>query len=106
MMVAISASLAPTSESRVTAVPRRSLKVTPVTPTDVQAFRQDDRKPSADQVFPSELRRIAAPRHPRTGFAPTRASGRYHRARVLIPASDPWTHANGLEPKVGREGEA
>jgi hypothetical protein len=43
---------------RVTAVPLRSLKVTPTIPTALQAFFQEDRKPLAVQGFPSELTKM------------------------------------------------
>ena len=52
-MVAISASVQPASASRVTAVPRKSLNVTPTTPADLHALRQDARKPSGDHGLPS-----------------------------------------------------
>ncbi|SFG64959.1 hypothetical protein [Methylobacterium gossipiicola] len=38
------------------------------------------------------------------GFAPCRASGRYHRARIRIPAGVPWTYAAAIEPDAVREG--
>jgi hypothetical protein len=45
-MVAISGSVHPARASRVTAVPRRSLNVTPAMPTFAHALRHDARKPS------------------------------------------------------------
>src|SRR5262245_19112793 len=45
-MLAISASLHPTSASRVTAVPRKSLNVTSAIPAFLQALPHDARKPS------------------------------------------------------------
>jgi hypothetical protein len=44
-MAAISASVQPTSASRVTAVPRKSWNVTPTIPAAACAIRQDWRKP-------------------------------------------------------------
>jgi len=57
-MEATSASLQPTIASRVTAVPRRSLKVTPETLAFVQAFRHELLKPSAVQGLLSVLSSI------------------------------------------------
>jgi hypothetical protein len=57
-MVAISASVAPASASRVTAVPRKSLKVTPTMPALALALANEARKPSGVQGLPSEVRRI------------------------------------------------
>jgi hypothetical protein len=37
-------------------------------------------------------------------FAPCRASGRYHQVKVRIPAGDPWTYAQAVEPMVVPEG--
>ncbi|MGV7034846.1 hypothetical protein [Methylobacterium symbioticum] len=37
-------------------------------------------------------------------FAPCRASGRYHRARVRIPAGTAWSYASGIEPDATTEG--
>lgn len=37
-------------------------------------------------------------------FAPCRASGRYHRARIRIPAGAAWSYASGVEPDVTVEG--
>lgn len=37
-------------------------------------------------------------------FAPCRASGRYHRIRVRIPASTPWSYASGVEVDATAEG--
>src|SRR4029453_9775135 len=61
VMVAIFASVQPASASRVTAVPRRSWKVTPTTPAAAHALRHDDRNPSAVHGLPSELTRISGP---------------------------------------------
>ena len=52
-MVAISGSVAPTSARRVTAVPRKSLKVRPATPAALHAFPHDARKPSDVHGLPS-----------------------------------------------------
>lgn len=38
-------------------------------------------------------------------FAPCRASARYHRVRVRIPAGTAWTYASGIEPDVTAEGQ-
>jgi len=38
------------------------------------------------------------------GFAPCHASGRYHRARVRIPAGTAWSYASAVEPDAGKEG--
>lgn len=48
------------------------------------------------------LRDESAPN--REGFAPTRASGRYHRVRLRIPAGVDWTYAKGIEPDAVPEG--
>ena len=53
VIVAISVSVHPASASRVTAVPRRSLNVTPNIPARLHAFRHEVRKPSGVQGFPS-----------------------------------------------------
>jgi hypothetical protein len=58
VIVAISASVHPASASRVTAVPRRSLNVTPNIPARLHAFRHEVRKPSGVQGFPSVVVRI------------------------------------------------
>src|SRR5215470_16102601 len=58
VIVAISASVQSASARRVTAVPRRSLNVTPTIPAFEHALRQDDRKPSGVQGFPSAVVRI------------------------------------------------
>jgi hypothetical protein len=34
------------------------------------------------------------------GFAPARARGRYHRARITKPAGDDWTYIQGVEPET------
>ena len=57
-MVAISASVHPAIASRVTAVPRRSLNVTPTTPTDLHALPHEARKPSDVHGLPSLLVRM------------------------------------------------
>ena len=61
-MVAISGSVHSTRARRVTAVPRRSWKVTPETPARLHAFRHDDEKPSAVQGCPSELSKMIGER--------------------------------------------
>ena len=58
VMVAISASVHPTSASRVTAVPRRSLNVTSSMPAFLHALPHDARKPSGVHGLPSELSRM------------------------------------------------
>ena len=50
-MVAISASVGPASASRVTAVPRKSLKMTPTVPALALALAKDARKPSGRPGF-------------------------------------------------------
>lgn len=40
----------------------------------------------------------------RAGWAPARASGRYHRARVTIPAGADWRHAQGVEFVASTDG--
>lgn len=57
VMLAISASVAPTRARRVTAVPRRSWNVSP-TMAALQALPQDARKPSDVQGLPSLLTRM------------------------------------------------
>lgn len=60
---------------------------------------------SRESLAASELvrwRPESAPNHAR--FAPARASGRYHRARVRIPAGTAWTYAAGIEPDATGEG--
>ncbi|ACB27631.1 hypothetical protein [Methylobacterium radiotolerans] len=37
-------------------------------------------------------------------IAPTRASGRYHRARVRIPAGTTWSYVSAIEPDATAEG--
>lgn len=39
------------------------------------------------------------------GWAPTRASGRYHIIEATIPAGEDWTHLQGVEPEVAVEGK-
>lgn len=39
-----------------------------------------------------------------TGLIPTRASGRYHRFEVRIPAGQTWEHIIGVEPEGRAEG--
>ena len=58
MMVAISASVQPARARRVTAVPRRSLKVTPAMPARLHALRHEVRKPSGIYGLPSLVVRI------------------------------------------------
>ncbi len=72
-MVAISASVAPTSASRVTAVPRRSWNVTPTTPAFLHALNHDARKPSLPQLPPNPK---PAPRLAHRGLA-ARTETRY-----------------------------
>ena len=62
VIAAISASVHPTSASRVTAVPRRSLKVTPVTPAAACALRHDARNPSDVHGLPSIVVRMIVER--------------------------------------------
>ncbi len=38
------------------------------------------------------------------GECPVRAAGRYHRARVSLPAGDPWEHLQGIEIVAQPEG--
>jgi hypothetical protein len=56
--VAISASVQTAIARRVTAVPRKSWKVSPTIPAAAHALRQDDLKPSAVQGVPRELSRM------------------------------------------------
>jgi hypothetical protein len=42
----------------------------------------------------------------RLGKCPQRASTRYSRAKVRIPAGESWTYATGVEPDVVLEGQA
>lgn len=42
----------------------------------------------------------------RAGWAPARASGRYHRARVTIPAGSAWSHAQGVDFEASSDGRA
>jgi hypothetical protein len=42
---------------------------------------------------------------PRTGLVPARASGRYHRFEVTIPASQKWTAVYGVDPEGHPEGQ-
>ena len=58
MIVAISASVHPASARRVTAVSRKSLKVTPTTPAALHALPHDARKPSDVYGLPSLLVRM------------------------------------------------
>src|SRR5258705_9875667 len=81
--------------NRVTAVPRRSWKVTPVIPAAAQAFRHDDLKPSEVQGILSVLVRIrvlrlgvassAAFRGAPTGIT-TRAFVLPWRKRIWLPS--------------------
>src|SRR5258708_24581317 len=57
-MAAISAYVQPTRANRVTAVPRRSLNVTPTTPAFLYALPQEDRKPSGVHGVPSMVVRM------------------------------------------------
>jgi len=41
----------------------------------------------------------------RTGLIPSRASGRFHRFEVKIPAGQEWTHVHGVEPVGTVEGQ-
>jgi hypothetical protein len=41
----------------------------------------------------------------RTGLIPARASGRFHRFEVTIPAGATWGHIHGVEPAGTSEGE-
>lgn len=41
----------------------------------------------------------------RTGLIPTRASGRFHRFEVKIPAGQEWSHVHGVEPVGKAEGQ-
>lgn len=43
--------------------------------------------------------------HQRTGMIPARASGRFHRFEITIPAGETWTAVHGIEPLGGAEGE-
>ena len=54
-MAAISASVQPTNASRVTAVPRKSLNVTPTMPAAACVIRQEARKPLTVHGLPLEL---------------------------------------------------
>src|SRR5262249_8896090 len=56
---AIWASVHPARARRVTAVPRRSLNVTPPMPAFLQAFRHDERKPSGVQGLSSLLTKMS-----------------------------------------------
>ena len=40
-----------------------------------------------------------------SGFCPVRASGRFGRARITIPAGEQWTHAEGVQVKFRAEGK-
>lgn len=51
---------------------------------------------------PVRYRAETAPNFER--FAPCRASGRYHRVRVRVPAGTAWTYATGIEPDATAEG--
>jgi len=62
VMVAISASVAPTNADRVTAVPRRSWNVTPTMPAFLHALPHDARKPSGVYGLPSLVVRIIGDR--------------------------------------------
>lgn len=57
-MVAISASVHSARARRVTAVPRRSLNVTPTMRARLHALRHEARKPSGVQGFPSAVVRM------------------------------------------------
>lgn len=57
---------------------------------------------SLGQSQPVRWRGEAPPNFER--FAPCRASGRYHRARVRIPAGTAWSYASGVEPDATAEG--
>ena len=57
-MAAISASVQPAIASLVTAMPRRSLKVTPTMPAFLQAFLHEERKPSSVHGLLSVLSKI------------------------------------------------
>ncbi|MDW6020239.1 hypothetical protein SAZ10_00520 [Mesorhizobium sp. BAC0120] len=41
----------------------------------------------------------------RTGLIPARASGRFHRFEVTIPAGTIWTAVHGVDPDGGEEGQ-
>jgi len=61
-MVAISASVHPAMASRVTAVPRKSLNVTPTMPAFVRAIDQDARNPCEVPGLPALLVRMIGER--------------------------------------------
>lgn len=54
------------------------------------------------QSDPVRWRNETAPNLER--FAPCHASGRYHRARIRIPADVMWSYASGVEPDATSEG--
>lgn len=88
-MVAISASVHPASARRVTAVPRRSLKVTPTMPAAAHAFRQEDRNPSGVHGSPSLFNRIG-PALPRLASSAA-FSGAPRGICTLAPVFDCWS---------------
>lgn len=57
---------------------------------------------SLAQSVPVRWRPESAPNFER--FAPCRASGRYHRTRVRIPAGTAWSYASAVEPDATAEG--
>ena len=62
VIVAISGTVQPASASRVTAVPRKSWKVTPATPALMHAVRQDVRKPLSVHAVPDSVARTVMER--------------------------------------------
>ncbi len=88
--VAISASEQPTNASRVTAVPRKSLKVTPSMCALADAFPHDARKPFWVHGLPSELSKIVGLRLWRHGYLAYICHVKFRvRLLVLIAAAGP-----------------
>ena len=57
---------------------------------------------SASRSTPVQYRPETGPNVER--IAPCRSSGRYHRARVRIPAATAWSYASAIEPSARPEG--
>jgi hypothetical protein len=91
-MVAISASVHPAMASRVTAVPRKSLNVTPTIPAFVRAIDHDARNPCEVHGLPALLVRMIGERFGAASSAALRGAptGMTTRAPVLDCRSRMW----------------
>jgi hypothetical protein len=71
--------------------------------TDADDWRvQVGTRETLRQADPVRFRDETAPNFER--FAPCHASGRYHRARLRVPAGTAWSYASAIEPDAGSEG--